>query len=172
MAGEWLRENLTTEPILFSSPFTRAVQTAEILGLGVEIHLDDRLREREWGDYPLDQYGADRYMADLARCHIPDWKSEFPGSESIEDLVPSSRDFYRDSTETAGGRPVVAVTHGGRILALEIAVEGEITNRRLANCCILHYRIGSEGGAVRILYPAQPHLQPTDWTPIPNILSA
>ena len=161
-AGHWLQ--MYTGPIsaLYSSPYARALQTAANLGLPLEPITDERLREREWGEYEVGHYDSTEYIRDLYRCSSFDWKTRFPNAESISDLVAGSRDFLSELVAKETGQ-VVLVTHGGRMQAIEFALEGRIVDRRLTNCCIVHYQLSEGNRRVRVVYPAQTELRGSEW---------
>src|SRR5258708_4663569 len=77
MAGEWLRANVSRIDAGYVSPFVRTLETAADLHLDVRFIEDERLREREWGDYLGHSYRADRYLSDIAMCSMFEWKSQF-----------------------------------------------------------------------------------------------
>jgi broad specificity phosphatase PhoE len=165
-AGKWLAEHAGKIDAAYCSPYVRTVETAQNLHLRVEPQIDSRLREREWGDYPQGAYSVGDYLSDLASCSNFEWRSKFPGGESIHDLVPATASFLADlRAERPFGR-VVIVTHGGRMQAMEYLIEGRDSKRKYANCCILQYRFEGDSTAVRVEYPAQPQLPPVPWQPV------
>lgn len=54
-AGDWLRAHNLGGPYsrYYSSPHSRACQTAGLLGLDGQWRKDDRWRERDWGEYGI-----------------------------------------------------------------------------------------------------------------------
>src|SRR5690242_15788639 len=54
-AGSWLRAYLQDEPVtLYTSPYVRTRQTADLLGLGIEseaMRTEPRLREQDWANF-------------------------------------------------------------------------------------------------------------------------
>jgi broad specificity phosphatase PhoE len=74
---------------LYSSPLVRARETAEIVGseLGLEVRVDDRLKEGDVGDW------QNRYKAEIQRDEPDAWAAfmaageefRFPGGESLEE---------------------------------------------------------------------------------------
>lgn len=167
MAGDWIRANVGAFDAGYCSPFRRTVETADCLDLGLSWTLDERLREREWGVYPVDgadAYTWEQYLHDLNLCSVFTWKSQFPGAESVEDLLPAAKAFVDDLYKAHPTGRVAIVSHGGRMIALEQAIEGSLPSRVFRNCCVYQVRIDG-GGVSRIVYPAQPGTPPTEWRP-------
>ncbi len=172
-AGKWVRDHISPIEIGFVSPFLRARQTAEGLGLGLDWHADERLREREWGEYPVNEYTSDQYIKDLTHCSEYNWRSGYPGGESVSDLVPSAESFVSDVLTKYEGHRIAVVTHGGTLGALQVAIEGlsadqyaHLKERRLSNCCVIHYRFGKEGGSVRFIRPCADEYCDSSWKPL------
>jgi broad specificity phosphatase PhoE len=182
-AGAWLKANLPGDyQAAYVSPFRRARQTADDLGLGLDWIQDDRLREREWGEYTTPgtpEYTPEQYLADLAVCADLEWKTPYPDAESIMDLVPRVSDFLRDALRRTPSGRIIAVTHGGTIRALQVVLEqlhrGErlAPDRRLSNCCVVLYRIYDIDlermewkGEVRTAHPVLPGVPQTNWEPV------
>ncbi len=172
LAGKWLAEQDGPIDAAYVSPYLRTRETAQNLHLGVIPFSDIRLREREWGTYSACSYPVQEYLSDLGCCNQLDWRSRFPGSESIRDLVPSTEAFLRDLRAKYPAGRVVLVTHGGRIGAFEYLIEGEIAPRRYANCCVLQYRFEEESTSVRLDYPAQTELQSIPWRAVRSTVIA
>jgi broad specificity phosphatase PhoE len=114
LAGEGLRA-------LYSSPLSRARETAEIIGarLGLEPVLDDRLMEADAGDWSGRLYSeivADDPSAFVAwRATEPGFR--FPGGESVADQRARVSAVLSDVA--AGPLPALVVTHGGTIRAVD-----------------------------------------------------
>ena len=182
VAGEWIREHLGASfDAAFVSPYVRTRQTADGLSLGLDWRIDDRLREREWGEYLADgdSYSAEQYLSDLNQCGQIDWKSRFLGAESVLDMAPRVEDFLRQAlSETPKGR-IIAVTHGGTIRAVQTIFERlcagpDCPDHRLSNCCVVIYRLETLDlvrwnweGKVRTAHPVISGAPETDWQPIP-----
>ena len=108
---------------LVSSPFTRARQTAEIIGevLGLELSIEEDLRERSYGEYAGLPYDTARPQFD-PRAYW-DWRP--PGGETLEEVaVRVGRALDRISAG-AHHRDVVVVSHGAVMMALWRHVTGE-----------------------------------------------
>jgi len=128
----------------FVSPFLRARETAEGLGIRLEWTVDERLRERLWGTYEAGTYTAEQYIEDLKRCSELHWKSPFPDAESVADLEPEARDFLSSLPHEGA---ILVVTHGGTLGAIEKVLEGNPPHRALGNCGIIHYELECRGAA-------------------------
>jgi len=181
-AGAWIRSNIgSTFDAKFVSPFKRARQTAYNLGLrGNHWMVDERLQERNWGDYEAPgqpPYTVEQYLGDLCMCGIVDWKREFPGAESIEDMIPRCASFMHDLLLKHREGRVVLVTHGGTMKSLQLVIErlsvaeaGKLASRHLTNCSVLQYQLTdisadatSWKGEVRFSCPALPDHPTSEW---------
>jgi len=184
ISGLWIRENIAEHfDARYTSPFKRSRQTAANLGLRKDHWIvDKRLRERDWGIYwapGLPIYTVDQYLQDLSMCGGTKWKGEFPGAESVVDMIPRCEDFLRDlwSQHTEG--KVIIVTHGGTMKTMQLVIEHltedtayRLSERRLTNCSVLHYQLEFEGqqgpwtGRVRFSSPTLPNAPVSDWQPL------
>jgi broad specificity phosphatase PhoE len=130
---------------VFSSPYRRALHTAQILcgGLGVEPTVDDRLREMSFGPYEGTRYGEGLFSDDNIRACFQDPPRYVArdGAESFETVAARVRDFVDGALAplSAECSRVLAVAHGGILRT----VLGFAANRPLAdfwkgaqpNCC-------------------------------------
>ena len=97
--------------IAFCSPLIRAKRTAELLleGSGVEIRTDDRLVERNFGEYEGKTYDE---------LGLPDHTELFyalgetKGAESSESVFSRVRSFLTDIAASFDGKRVLVVSHG------------------------------------------------------------
>jgi len=104
---------------LYSSPLRRARQTAEALAVsrGLPVTLDDRLRERNVGDWTgltLDQARAqapDRFMADWRQAGAP-------GGEAQAALTARVAAVFDDIVAAYPAATVAVVSHGGALSAV------------------------------------------------------
>jgi broad specificity phosphatase PhoE len=146
---------------IFASPYERAARTARLAGsaadLGIEVVLDERLRERELG--ALDGMTGDG----IRRVHPEEagrrrWLGKFyyrpPGGESWADVVQRARQFMLNLTlDPSTSDRVWVFTHQAVILAFRVALEGltehEILKidrgQPLANCSMTRYRCDDGG---------------------------
>jgi broad specificity phosphatase PhoE len=101
---------------LYSSPLSRARETAEIVGaaLGLEPRPDDRLKEVDVGDW------AERYKADIQRDEPGAWAAfraagedfRFPGGESLREQQERVVAALVDITQRRD-LPALVVCHRG-----------------------------------------------------------
>ena len=185
IAGTWIRENVSeTFDEYLVSPFKRAQQTAANLALAnADWTIDERLRERQWGNYMapgIPVYTVDQYLDDLSFCGAVHWKREFPGAESVEDMIPRCHSFFMDLLSHKTTEKAIVVTHGGTMKAFQLVIERLsvdqemlLTKRRLSNCSILHYRLKTVNlvpdewiGRVRFASPAMPDSPVSEWEDI------
>lgn len=184
-AGTWIKENVGDGfDLHFVSPFKRTRQTAASLGLSrADWLVDERIRERDWGDYLAPggpPYNVIQYLQDLSFCSEVHWKCNFPGAESIEDMIPRCQAFIDDLFPRIPSGKVVLVTHGGTMKSLQFVIERLtveqatlLSERHLTNCSVLHYRLDTDldqnrnwRGAVRFASPILPNAPVSDWQPI------
>ncbi len=92
---------------VITSPLLRAVETAEALGVPMEI--DDRWKELDYGDY------EGRAMSDIPASTWDRWRSDPdfapPGGESMRALGVRVREACADLVDDAMDRNVVVVSH-------------------------------------------------------------
>ena len=114
---------------LWASNQRRARETAEIVNerLGLELRVDPRLAEADWGDW------QGRLVDDIKRDEAElfgAWKGgapgfRFPGGESLDEHVARVRAALEDVA--AGPQPALVVCHGGTIRAA-LARDGRVDN--------------------------------------------
>ena len=132
-----------------SSPLSRAVETAALLGLATPV-LDPRLMEMNWGAWEGETRGSVR-SADargVARNEArgPDFRP--PGGESPRELQARIVDWARSVASRR--TDVVAITHKGVIKAtLGLACGWSLTGKapvRLDWSCVHRFRFEPESG--------------------------
>jgi probable phosphoglycerate mutase len=115
-ASRWLAMSSPVD-VVVSSDLRRAVQTAEQIaaGLGVELELDPRVRERDAGEW-----------TGLTRAQIeagwPGWLARHerpPGFEGDQALLHRVGPALRDIVDGRPGARVLVVTHGGVVRTVE-----------------------------------------------------
>lgn len=185
IAGTWIRENIGSQfDHQYVSPFKRTRQTAASLDLAsTDWIIDERLRERDWGDYGapgLPIYTVPQYMQDLSMCTGVLWKRDFPGAESVSDMIPRCQSFCEDLFQSSPSGRVILVTHGGTMKSLQLVIErlsidkaGLLAERHLMNCSVLQYRLTALDqadscwlGTVRFASPTTPDLVLSEWQPL------
>ncbi|MFT4126859.1 MAG: histidine phosphatase family protein [Gordonia sp. (in: high G+C Gram-positive bacteria)] len=151
--GAWLRETFPDGfDRYYVSSLARTVETAGTLGLGGSWTIDDRWRERDWGEYGLLSGAEQQEMFGLSATlkNQSKWYWRPPGGES---LATGVRLRFEDILDTMhrelDGKRVIAVTHGemmevGRLVLERLLPEEWQQQQRdddfeIANCQILHY---------------------------------
>jgi glucosyl-3-phosphoglycerate phosphatase len=137
-----------TVDALYSSDLARAHETAEILAakLGLEIQLDERLRERGFGSWEgLTSPEIEERHPDSHRL----WRAgEGPGAhdaEHFDTFAARIAAFLEDVLERHPGEEVLVVTHGGSIRVIHALATGldYVRDHRLIpavpNCVVARY---------------------------------
>jgi broad specificity phosphatase PhoE len=131
--GAFLRADRGAAPLtaVWSSPYTRARQTAENIiaaaGLDLRPRLDERLRDKELGILDtLTSYGVRaRYPLEEQRRR---WLGKFyyraPGGESWADLALRLRSVLLDLDVAEQGGRVMLVTHDAVVAIMRYVCEG------------------------------------------------
>jgi len=109
---------------LVASPFTRARQTAEIIGevLGLSVELDAAFREQSFGIFAGRPYES--LLSDAAYHDGPRWQWRPRDGESLTDVYGRVVPAFDRLAQAARGQDVVLVSHGGVMLALCAYVTG------------------------------------------------
>jgi broad specificity phosphatase PhoE len=168
--GRWLAEHPAPAPeVVVSSPYRRAADTARIAlaaaDVDLEVHLDERLRERELGVLDLlTRAGVTARFPDEQRRRDRLGKFYYrpPGGESWVDVALRLRSFRDSLGREHPGRRVLVVTHEVVILMLRYLLEDldeptvlAMGGGQLANCSVTAYETDRDG---------HPHLRSLDWT--------
>ncbi len=145
--------------LVLSSPYRRAVQTAELAVNGTwKIRLDERVRDRELGILDLlTRHGvAVRYPAEAARrARLGPFYYRPPGGEAWTDVALRLRAVLRDLRDGYPGGRVLLVAHEAAVLLLRYLVE-ELTEDDLLPLAAARLRNTSltswarEGGRLRL----------------------
>lgn len=162
-AGEWLNSEFPEGfDNFYVSPHNRTLKTAGLLALGGAWKLDDRWRERDWGEYGIlnDDERLEKYELSHKLQGQNKWYWCPPGGES---LATGVRLRFEDTLDTlhreATGQRVVAVTHGEtidvarfvleRMTPQEWLLQDKDSAYKISNCQIMHYsRINPHDGSV------------------------
>ena len=109
---------LPGEGVLYSGPRERAIETARPLAdrLALTLYVDPDLDELRLGRHPDLDAAATARIWEQARSR-PDLPA-LAGAETFEQLGRRGLATLRGAVRAAGGRRVVAVTHGGLIEAV------------------------------------------------------
>lgn len=148
--------------VVVSSPYERALRTAEIAaaaaGLDLTVSRDERLRERDLGI--LDGYtkaGIERHFPDEARRRA--WVGKFyyrpPGGESWADVAGRVRAVLDSWQQRYAGQRLAVLSHQAVIMSARYVLEGlteaEILqldkHEQLPNTGTVHYRF-ADGEAI------------------------
>jgi broad specificity phosphatase PhoE len=152
--GRWLAGRSRGDIVVISSPYVRAAHTAELAvdaaGLGTEVVLDERLREREFGVLDrLTRQGIEQQFPDQAelRTRVGKFYYRPPGGESWCDVALRVRSVLDTLGREYPKRTVLVVTHEVVILmfryVLERLGEAEVLaigrEQELANCSVTSF---------------------------------
>lgn len=121
-SAEEFKRNYGTA-VVYSSDYSRALETATILAetIGVEVNIDVRLRERDFGEFngaSVSEYGKIWEITDIE----PDAKPY--GVESINEVVLRLEKLVEKSETQYTHQNIVLVGHGDPLLIWEIYSKG------------------------------------------------
>lgn len=171
--GEWFAANVTLVPdIILSSPYERAMETAEIFrdagGCPSDIPIcrDERLREKEFGILDgLTTLGVRSLEPEQAafRATLGKFYHRPPGGESWVDVIFRLRAMLDSISLHNSGKNVIIFAHQVVVLCLryilENLTEAEILaidkTADVANCAITEYQLragGSDGKLQLVRY--------------------
>lgn len=163
ITGKYLGSEFSTGfDTYYVSPLVRTVETAARLELNGMWTLDDRWRERDWGEYGFmnDQQRAKQVPHSVRIFEQAKWYWCPPGGES---LATGVRLRFEDILDTLhreqANKRVIAVAHGEMISVARFVLErltpeewmeqDEDPRRKIENTMILHYtRRNPESGEV------------------------
>ncbi len=120
--------------VVHASPMLRAVETASRALPHAEVHLDARLRERDWGE--LENQPLSRLTDRLATP---------PGGESFDSVRTRVFTALNDILSAAPDRLPVIVAHSGVARALVSILGGEAEGRRFGNALPFLFQTTSTG---------------------------
>ena len=106
-------ENVTFE-VVISSPLSRAIETAKIIAPDKEVLIDNRLIERNLGEYE----GKPRRICNFELYDDLLGNHTEKGIETILDLIVRVRILILELKEKYSDSTVLLVTHGGLINAI------------------------------------------------------
>jgi len=151
--GEWLSEQFPKNfDRYYVSSLIRTVETAGRLALAGDWHIDDRWRERDWGEYGVlseaeqdQQYRLSKKLKGQSK-----WYWCPPGGESLATGVSLRvKDILGTMSREMDGKNVIAVTHGETMEVSRVILERllpqawEIQQKdpaySVANCQVLQY---------------------------------
>jgi len=190
-AGNWLNRHdmpATEFDRCYASPFMRARETALYVGgPDCEWLLDDRIKERDWGEYGATpkQVREELFPYSHKNHKTNKWYARMNGGESLADnVLMRARDFIGTLQRDMSEKRVLVVSHGEFMLTMRYLIERMLPEEWLAmdedaaqeikNCTIIHYTrqnpldqtdIRAHVSWVRIIYPYDEPGSPwkTDW---------
>lgn len=153
ISGQWIIENIDPKfDRYYVSPYVRTRETAALLNLpAAEWRVDQRLRERDWGDIvsmPRSEFKeAFPHNAFTKEIDSLYWRP--PGGESIADVRLRVRNFFDTLHRECAGQRVIVVTHGEFMWAARAELEyltdeqwvlaGKDATQRIQNTHVFHY---------------------------------
>ena len=152
-AGIWLRQEFPEGfDRAYASSLIRTRETASRLGILATWHLDDRWREREWGEVGVlnNAERAAQYPLSMQLREQSKWYWHPAGGESLATDVRLRFTTILDTLHREmDGQRVLAVTHGQmidvarfvleRLLPEEWEAQDHDRQRQIPNCAIVHY---------------------------------
>lgn len=137
-----LRKNLENEKFnaIFSSPLLRAKQTAEILCPHNQIIYDDRLKERNFGEFEglqINQFNSNDFWSYKKNV-------KYKKAENIRAFFDRVNDCLLDIEKNYKDKKILIVAHKGTIIAINTFFKGlpqddNFFKNDLKNCQILKY---------------------------------
>jgi broad specificity phosphatase PhoE len=143
---------------IYSSPYRRALHTAEIVcsRTGGEPVVDERLHEINFGEYEGTHYLEGGFCDDNIRAAFEEPEKYVPrGGETFAQVLERMRDFLDRELKPLEGEldSVLVVAHGGVMHAVITLVLGLDVSRfwegRHKNCCV--HVLGLENGVFSLL---------------------
>lgn len=161
LSGQWIIEKIGPKfDRYYVSPYVRTRETAALLDLpNAEWRVDQRLRERDWGDIgsmPLAEFKkAFPHNAITKEIDALYWRP--PGGESIADVRLRVRDFFGTLHRECEGQRILVVTHGEFMWAARAELEyftderwilaGKDESQKIHNTQVIHYsRVHPQSG--------------------------
>jgi isoleucyl-tRNA synthetase len=124
--------------IIYTSPIVRTIETAEIIkntikektGKDIEIKVDDRLKEEQFGD--MDGQSIEIHNAYRVTTEEKVSK-KFPNGDCFLDIKNRVADFIYDIDKTHEDKNILIVSHQGLIHALYFVTRGDNTDQIINN---------------------------------------
>lgn len=125
--GEWLRKNFHSFNRFYVSPHARTRETAAHLKLNGQWSVDDRFRERDWGEVANPNEDLTSAMSPLSKRlkKMNEWYWKPQGGESLATGVRARVAMVMDTLYRLDHNEdnVVAVTHGEFIRVAQFVIE-------------------------------------------------
>jgi broad specificity phosphatase PhoE len=156
-AGDWLRaHDLANFERFYVSPHTRTRETAGHLHLGGQWRVDDRWRERDWGELAAlsKKQQKERFPESMLLKEQNEWYWKPAGGESLATGVRARFTaimdmLYRKNDDGNIADNVVAVAHGELIRVAAFVIEQMTPDQwlrmdadpayKVQNCMVVHY---------------------------------
>jgi broad specificity phosphatase PhoE len=150
--------NSINPEIIISSDLKRAKETADIVsrGLGVEVKIDKRLRERNCG--PVQGLTSNQIMERFGISFttiLSDQIDHLPGVEKSKDFTLRVNETVDDLHRKFSNKRILIVTHGGFQRSFyETHMPFGFSKRTFPNCSITGYR--NDAGVWNLMYIKTP----------------
>lgn len=114
-------ENISID-IIFCSPLKRAMQTAEVINQdrNLEIIYDERLRERNYGEFE----GGSKQAFDYNSFWAYSKNLSYEKAENVQDFFQRVYQFLDDAKEKYADKNVLIVSHAGIMKVVECYANG------------------------------------------------
>jgi len=162
---------------VYTSPYRRAMQTAEIVSssFGLTPMPDERLREMSFGAYEGTVIGEGAFADDNIRACFrnPERYVAGDGAESFADVERRARDFFDSELASLEGRyqDVLVVAHGGLMRTVRRMLVGvplaDYWKGRQPNCCV--HEIDLTGGRFTLTAEARVFYDPKLAATVPSV---
>ncbi len=132
--------------LVYSSPMSRAVQTAEIVAgrLGCGVRVREAFAELSVGDLGGEPVSA--LAPVFERWRAGDLAAAVPGSESGEQVVARVREALEDIADLHRGETVLVISHGWVMgLALPQLAHGVEVGRAMPSCRPVELSVDADG---------------------------
>lgn len=127
ITGDWMRANMDPFDRFYVSPHIRTRETAAHLKLEGQWIVDDRFRERDWGEVANPNEDLTSSMTPLSKRlkHMNEWYWKPQGGESLAEGVRARMESVMETLYRRGDRHhnVVVVSHGEFIRVAQFVIE-------------------------------------------------
>ncbi len=128
--------------LILTSPLKRARETAEIIANGQKILVEEKLIERDYGEFE----GVEQYNFDYDEFWSYGKNVQYERAENIRDFFARIYALLDDLKEKYTNQNILIVTHGGVIKAIECYAHGMMKDEDLGpflpdNASVLKYEI-------------------------------
>lgn len=118
--AEWLKDK--SIDLIVASDLTRTQESAGIVAevLGMEVQLDPRLRELDFGEYNNKSHDEYSSFFEKGEDHIAERFKKAPeGGETWTDVTKRMLEFLEDMENTYEGKNILVVSHGDPLWLLQ-----------------------------------------------------